>query len=198
LPDTLTSLTLINQPYLETIKFDTSAKNLISISLDNIPNINTYPLVKEVFSTEAAKSFYLTNINWVIEDEQNAVEGTKLVGIDILDTILSNKAYPINNNYTKAQSISGTILVNIPGYSVNEYEIYKKYKELLPNVEIKFSEAMTVTKAYNIIFKTDNTNEALIHYEVKAGAGANETLGALTSADGPTGEAMRTPSRAST
>jgi GTP-binding protein len=50
----------------------------------------------------------------------------------------------------------------------------------------------------NIIFKTDETEDALIHYEVKAGAGANETLGFLTSAEGPTGEAIKIPAKAST
>jgi hypothetical protein len=198
-PNTLTSLTLTNQPYLTKIKFDSSAKGLMSIVLDNIPGLNTYPLVKEVYDSTAIKTFYLSNINWIIEDAQTAVEGNKLVGIDILD-ILANpaKAQPYYSSYNVAQSISGKITVNVAGLSVNEYEIYKKYKAIFPNVEIIFGEDMTTTHAYNIIFKTDNEADALIHYEVKAGVGANETIGLLTSADGPTGEAMRLPAKAST
>jgi hypothetical protein len=109
-----------------------------------------------------------------------------------------SKANPYYTNYNVAQSISGKITINIPGLTVNEYDIYKKYKETFPNVEIIFGDKITTTKAYNIIFKTDETEDALIHYEVKAGAGANETLGFLTSVEGPTGEAIKIPAKAST
>jgi hypothetical protein len=95
LPDSLTSLTLRNQPYLSKIKFDNNARGLTKIVLEDVPNFNSYNIVKEVFSsTTLAKTFHLTNINWIIEDAQKATaivnERNKLTGIDILD-ILSNK-----------------------------------------------------------------------------------------------------------
>jgi hypothetical protein len=45
----------------------------MDIVLNGVPGLNTYPLVKEVYSTNVIKDFYLSNINWVIEDSQKAV-----------------------------------------------------------------------------------------------------------------------------
>ena len=197
-PDTLESLTLTNQPYLDTIKFDTSASRLTSIVLDNVPSCNTYNLVKQVFSTENAKSFYLTNINWEITDAQIATENGRLTGIDILDILLSDKAYPSKEDYSKSQSLSGVITINIPGIKVNEYEIYEKYKQSFPNVTIRYgSNIDEIVTAYNLVFMTSNDETAVVHYEVKTSSGQDLTLKQLTSADGPTGENMRIPSRAS-
>lgn len=198
-PNSLDSLTLTNQPYLHTIKFDESASGLTKIVLDNIPNCDTYELVKQVFSTEIAKYFYLTNINWNISDTQVAMENGKLVGIDILDILLSDKAYPINENYSKAQSLSGTITINIPDIKVDEYEIYNKYKKNFPNITIQYGDNIgEIITAYNLVFKTSNDVDATIHYAVKASSEEGLTLKQLTSADGPTGEDMRVPNRAST
>lgn len=197
-PDTLQNLTLTNQPYLNKIVFDSSASGLTSIILDNVPNLNSYGLVKEVFSTTTAKSFYLTNINWTITDTQTATENGELKGIDILDILLSDKAYPSNNNYTKAQSLSGTITLDISGVSVDEYAIYEKYKKAFPNVNIKYGSNMgDREEAFDIIFMTDDSDEAIVHYEVKAPNDKSKTLGELTAETGPTGAAIRTPSKAS-
>ncbi len=198
LPDTLETLTLTNQPYLHTIQFDTSASRLTKIELENVPSCNTYSLVKQVFNSQNAKSFYLTNINWEIADEQIATENGKLVGIDILDTLLSEKAYA-KEGYTKAQAISGTITINIPEVKVNEYEIYEKYKKDFPNVIIQYGDAIgEIVTAYDLVFMTSNEDDAIIHYQVKTSSDQNLTLKELTSANGPTGEDMRVPSRAST
>ena len=199
-PDTLQNLTLTNQPYLDTIVFDDNARGLTSIILDNIPNFDSYELVKEVFSTSTAKSFYLTNINWNISDSQNATENGKLKGLDILDTLWSNLAYPANNNYTKAQSLSGIITIDIPDVEIDEYEIYEKYKQKFPNVTIKYgSNANGLKKSYKITFMTsDDPETAVVHYEVQAPNDKSLSFGQLTSVEGPNGEAIRTPSRAST
>lgn len=196
-PDKLDNLTLTNQPYLTTIKFDNTAELVKTIILDNVPNFDSYNLVKEVFSTNISKFFYLTNVNWVITDAQLATENGKLVGIDILDILLSDKALSAKNGYTKAQSLSGNIVINIPGIIVDEYAIYEKYKKLFPNVNISYGENVGELKqSYKMTFMTSNDPSiATVHYTVDAPNDQSLTLGELTSANGPKGEAMRDPER---
>ena len=194
LPATLTSLVLTNQPYLTTIHLDGTSR-ITSLFLDNVSNVDTYELTKEIFNGESVKQFYLTNINWNINDAQDGQnESGKLESIDILETLLSDKA-AARDGYTKAQCLSGIITINIEGCSVDEFTIYNKYNKLFPNLKIKYSDKVSVTKAKHIVFMNDSADDAIVHYEV-FGDGT-ETIGKLISASGPNGVAMRNPSKGS-
>ena len=198
-PDSLTSLTLTNQPHLTQIKFDNNPSNVLDIRLDNVPSFDSYGLVKKVFSGNTTKKFYLTNINWTISELQEGMDANKnLNSIDILEKLLSEKAQPSFSNLSKAQSLTGTITINIPGCIVKEYDIYAKYKSQFPNLTILYGpniDKNNSTMAYDIKFISENSENAIDHYHVKAGQG--KTLGFLTSKEGPNGEAMKTPNKPS-
>jgi hypothetical protein len=133
-----------------------------------VPNFDSYDLVKDIFSVDNYKEFYLTNINWTIDDPQNATENGVLKGIDILDILLSDTAITLENR-TKAQSLTGKITIDIPGIEIDEYELYTKYKKHFPNLTISYGEHVGELKeAYHMTFMSSDEAEATIHYEVDA------------------------------
>jgi hypothetical protein len=189
---------LTNQPYLTTLSLD-GCGGIQSIFLDNVPQCNTYDIVKSVFADNSTKRFYLTNINWEITD--NSLEGDELKTIDILETLLSDKAKP-RDGYEKAQCLSGTITINM-NCKVDEFEIYNKYHRAFPNITIQYNEEnVEVDSAVHIKFMDDLAdNNPKVHYEVYA-SGDSEgdaaiALGVLISADGPNGVAMKSPVKVS-
>lgn len=193
--ETLKDLTLINQPNLSILEFDSDTLNLDSITLDNTPLVNSYNIVKKMFSGSLTteKKFYFYNFNWTIEDDQSNMDpGNTLTQIDILEVLLSNMAQPSKEQFTKKQSLSGKIILN-GNYKVDEYTIYDKYKRIWPNVEIAYGNNIDLTKAYSITFKKTSDENAENHYQVKAQPGGTQSIGTLISEDGPTGVAMTAP-----
>ena len=199
-PDSLTSLTLTNQPHLTEIKFDNNPSNILDIRLDNVPSYDSYGLVKKIFSGNTVKKFYLTNVNWTVSERQEGMDiDDNLKSIDILEKLWSEKAQTSFSTLTKSQSLTGTLTINISGCKVNEYEIYSLYKTKFPNLTILYGPNIDKTHsvlAYDIKFMSEeDPAEAIEHYHVKAGQG--KTLGFLTSKEGPNGEAMKTPNKPS-
>ena len=195
LPENIEDIKIINQPYIETLSFE-KPENLRAICFDRV-NYNTYPIVKTAFESayinkEIQKTFYLTNINWIIDD--NSLVDGKLINIDILDWLDQDnfKSYFEGNN--KKTSITGTITIDMK-CEVDEYVLYEKYRQKYPNVVIKYNEGedkVIITKAKKIVFKIDNN----IHYEVWGDG--SKSVGELVSASGPTGVAMSVPNKGST
>lgn len=192
LPDGLTSLTLTNQPHLEELVLE-STRRLESITLDRVTKLNSYPLVKQVFSTGPAKGFYLAEVNWVIEDDQNHTTNrdgvTYTTALDILETLKdASKAYPLRN-LSLAQALTGTITINIDGAKMNEYEIYNKYKTTFPNLVIQYGDKVDLEQAVDVRFMSgDHTT---VHYQVFGETG--NSLGKLISSDGPNGKPLTDP-----
>ena len=171
LPNTLTSLTLKEQPYLSNIVFDDlsiATQKIQKIVLDKInPAFNSYDIVKNIFNTTNIKSYYLNNINWVITEEQPVDEDTgKIKAITLLDILADpTRSSPIEG-YSSAQALSGTITLKIPGAKVNEFFIYEKYlKTTFPNLIIKY-EDMVVEPATHIEFMRTEEANSSVFYDV--------------------------------
>ena len=198
LPDALTSLTLTNQPHLEVLELE-SVRRLESIALDRVTKLNSYPLVKKVFSTAPAKGFYLTEVNWVITDDQVNVTTkdngkTYITGIDILEILKdTTRAYPLRN-LTVAQALTGTITIDIENANINEYEIYNKYKSIYPNLTIQYSDRVALEQAIDLRFMSgDGTT---VHYQVYGETG--NKVGTLISVNGPNGKPLTDPNKPDT
>jgi hypothetical protein len=81
---------------------------------------------------------------------------------------------------------------------VDEYALYEKYAKVFPNVEIQFSDDVTLSPAAaSIKFYTDK-NKSDVYYSVKGKTDGSQTLESLTSTSGPTGIAMPEPIKPST
>ena len=199
LPNTLTSLTLINQPYLTSIVFDDLAigtSSIQKITLDKISNFNTYPIIKGIFNTSTIKNYYLTNVNWVIEDQELTDDGY-IETIDILDKLMDDSIGVPNEGYNRQQALTGTLILNVPNSKVIEFNIYNKYNKTFPNLTILYGENVTITKAKHIQFMdNDIKEEANLYYEVFTDG--SEKLGYLISKEGPNGIALGSPAKSST
>lgn len=204
LPNTLTSLTLTNQPYLSLIEFDNLAigtNSINTIVLDKISAMDTYPIVKGVFANQSLedekgnKTFFLTNVNWLLENSDDVIlEGNKITGITILEKLLKANC---RGSYNHSQSLSGTITINVNNTEVNQFEIYNKYNKKFPNVTIKYGNNVTVEGAKKVIFyDNDIVEKAQVFYEVLTDG--TQKLETLISEDGPNGIALRKPSKAPT
>lgn len=199
LPSTLTSLVLTNQPYLTNIEFDSETLNYLdTIRLDEVPQFNSYELIKKQCDGITIRTFYLKNFNWTITDTQKAMEGNTLTGIDILDALSNTNKVQVPDGVARKQAFSGTITIDIPNAEIDEYELYKKYKDIFPNIEIKYGENIgSIKPAYTLTFKSDNTSDATVIYTVKTNG--ELTLEAQTSKDtSPNGESLKVPTKANT
>jgi hypothetical protein len=68
------------------------------------------------------------------------VKNNKIVSIPILDQLLTknplDKSGQIVNKHEN--SLTGTIIIDIPNTTVDEFEIYNKYVGYYPNLSIKY------------------------------------------------------------
>ena len=203
LPANMTSLTLTNQPYLTTLVLE-KPSSLNELTLDRVTAIDSYRLTKSAMSA-GETAFYLTDINWVIDDEQNGVETkadgiTYLTSIDILEQMaesLTNDqsaVYP-KTGYTLAQALTGTITIKVPNVTVVEYDMYNKYRAMFPNITIKYDESVTTVQRSPTIYFMGGDGTS-VHYKVLSDG--KTTIKNLISADGPNGVAMTDPTKAPT
>lgn len=208
LPSSLKSLSLIGQPHLETIKFDNDTANITKLRVEDV-DFDTYPLAKMITTERPANStteFYFKNINWRIDSLESAdtIDSGKLTGLGVLDCLLdSDISNPIDGE--RKASLSGTLIIAIPNVTIDEYEIYDKYKRAFPNLDIVFdtsASGMEVNSAYTLTFYNDNPDDedSTVFYSVKAPQSPTEEqhLGYLVSAEGPNGEELGTPAKTST
>ena len=198
LPNTLTSLELINQPHLTTIEFDSlaiGAASIRSITLDKVSALDSYPIVKNMFKTDvAARSYLLTQVNWNLTEEDDFIlEGNEIKAIDILDK-LADEASPLADNI--AQALSGTLTINIDK-TVDQFAIYNKYNRKFPNLKILYGDSTTVIPAKTITFFNHDVEELADEFYLVYTDGT-ETLAYLTSAEGPNSAPLGRPTKAST
>lgn len=197
LPKTLTSLTLTNQPYLTEIRFDDddivgATKSIQSVTFDRVPLFDSYPIVAGVFKDTTAKTFYLTNVNWVIDDEDDfVVEDDRVTGIKILDAL--KVAYP-KDGYSTAQALTGTITVNV-AKTISQFDIYEKYTKVFPNVTILYGDDVDLERAKEIRFFSD---EGVSEPYFTVYTDGTRTMAELVSASGPGGKDLTNPTKAST
>lgn len=201
LPKTLKTLIIKNQPHLDTIVFDSTGTLILSaLELIGINKVNTYPIVKEVFSIDVNTIPYiLTDVNWYINDFTN----NNVTSIPILDTLihhyLNNGSFKPATGYNLASAITGEVTIDgTPGNNivVNEFDLYNLYKKYFPNLIIKFGENVTLTEAARIKFISDDNNT--VYYEVLTDSSKSSNLAYLVSDDGPNGVELGTPSKPST
>ena len=176
--DGLSKLTKENLYYDEEI-FDT----LKIVSIVNCPAFDdfTYELAIKNNLTD----YKFNGFNWVVSDLSDLVhENGKIQSIKALNNLINKTPNP-----SSAAALIGTLTIDVE-CEANEYDIYKLYSKIYPNLTIKYSDKVNLTKAKELIFRNyKNSNE--YHYYV-LGSG-NETISELISADGPTGAAMTTP-----
>ena len=79
-----------------------------------------------------------------------AADGKTIVAIPVLDYLMTKKI--MKDGATRAESLTGTITVNVPNTEVNELIIYEKYITTFPNVTIVYGENVTVDEAKKIKF----------------------------------------------
>jgi hypothetical protein len=100
---------------------------------------------------------------------------------------------------TTAASLVGKIIIDVP-CNINEYDIYNTYIKTYPNLVIEYSNNIGngYEPAVELIFKkTEDSAEQ--HYRVLSNGNADgENISTLISASGPTGMAIKTPSREAT
>jgi hypothetical protein len=61
----------------------------------------------------------------------------KIVNIPVLDYLLSRQTI---DGLPTAEALTGTLYINVPGTSVNEFDIYTKYNPYYPNLTISYNE----------------------------------------------------------
>lgn len=163
--------------------------NLYSLSIENCPIVNTYDLVN---NSPNLSQYFLKNIDWTITN--NELVSGELKNIDILDKL--SGLIPLGS--TSAASLTGKITIDII-CSVDEFEIYKKYCKTYPNLEIVYSNKVTVDNAITLSFLSDDADNAIVYYTVKGSGDADgDNVGTLISANGPTGTALINPSKTET
>ena len=193
LPDNLQQLFILGQPYLKTIEFDTkNGSHLTHLSLDNI-SMNTYQLCSNFFSSVGGR-FKMTNINWTIDNinELSRDDNGKIVGINILDTILNSGKFTTIDDIALKNALTGKLTIDVQQAQVDEYALYSKYIKDFPQLEIIFGDNVSVDKALELIFFSDKPDEENRHviYNIKIPKNNNKTLEELVYNNPVTGQPL--------
>lgn len=200
-------LHMIDLTKLQKVTFDEGiGENLNTLDVQNCPVVDTKSLIQQVIDAGRTDLYYkLTNINWTITD--NSLDGRQLNKIDILEPFLPNDVYDPDAGWylnkfrplgyaagdtinTPAISLTGTITID-QSCDVNEFDIYFKYTKNFPNLEIKYTDKVTLVKAPHITFMENDLPDSPVLYSVLADG--KKTIGELTSNEGPSGIAMSSP-----
>ena len=126
--------------------YENDFSKLIMLYIKNT-NINTYNIVKGNYdTTKTLTNYYIEGFDWTLSQASDfeIVDG-RIVGIPVLDFLSQKTPEGVND---KAMALLGTLTINLTGYKINEYNIYHKYQALYPNVEIKYSNAVTQQDTY--------------------------------------------------
>ena len=110
-------------------------------------------------------------------------DSNKIINIPVLDYLLSRQTW---DGIPTAEALTGTLEVNIPGTTVDEFEIYNKYIASYPNLTIVFTGG-GVTKANNIEFfamsaedvTDDNIGDFTPYYAIKTTTAQGKSLNDL-------------------
>lgn len=140
--------------------------------------------------------------NWNIAKEKvNLVENGEIKRIPILDQLMTKKPLKGNQQVSVVTALSGTIEIAVPA-KVNQFELYQKYNNIYPNVNIIYNKEIigsdNLIPAYKIEFYNVNniTENTEAYYTVLTDG--SYTLSELISDQGPAGIAMVAPTKQST
>lgn len=177
----------------ETSIFDT----LTSISVKNCPAFDSYSYE---LALRAPINYYVFNdFVWNITENSDThfdlVDG-EVVGIKVLDKLLQALT---QEGYTTSTALSGIINIDVDCV-VDEFKIYKKYCKQYPNLIINYTNKVSgLNPAVELKFMGGEGESAAIHYRVLGSGNADgDSIGALISAEGPTGIAMTDPVKGNT
>lgn len=124
------------------------------------------------------------------------VENGKVTAIPVLE-YLPTKEYL--DSASHAEALSGNIHIDVDA-EISEYDIYQKYHNVYPNVTFTYGDKVKLTNAYTIKFfnvEKDSFTESIVPYYTVLSNGT-QNLAFLTSAAGPVGSALSTPTKMST
>ena len=126
----------------------------------------------------------------------------RITDIPVLELLSVKQTY---ENIPVSQAITGTITIDVSA-AADEFALYSKYHSLYPNLTIKYSNKVALSKAYNITFysqdKADVDDEDMDldvttpHFEVVTNG--TYTLETLISKTGPANKDMSMPIKAPT
>ena len=168
LPETITSLTLIDQTQLTqdnftigTCSYNEETKErtytnqsgkIILLRIENTP-IDSYALVKN----NQIQQFYLKNIDWIINNVDDLNDDK--TEINVLEKLLSNTVISAISGQEKSQSLIGNItLKSSLGLTANQaMSLYNKYckADVFPNINFIF-EGLNI---YDVIILNGNSTE---------------------------------------
>lgn len=154
LPTTITSLVLDNQTHLLNNNFtlgtydsetdtytDANNLNLQIISIEGMPQFNSYPLVK--LSCGTLQGYCFRDINWTINNAEIQDTSDNLKGIRPLETLLNRKAQPQykGSATSTARALTGTIAFATDVDAVDSLKIYEHYSTIFPDLIFQFDES---------------------------------------------------------
>lgn len=153
LPITITSLVMDNQTNLLNNKFTigtydsttdtyTNANeiNLTTISIEGMPQFNSYPLVKA--SCNYIMGYCLRDIAWTVNASDIIDTADGLKGIAALETLLNRNAEPQykGSTTTTMRALTGTITFNTDVDAINALDVYTHYQDIYPDLTFIFDE----------------------------------------------------------
>lgn len=184
------TLEMSNLQHLKTFVIDENPVypkyNLTVLKINNCPTVDSYDIVKN----SKLLHYQLQDVDWVITD--NVLNGKKLETLEVIDKLKDIE----NNSYgPSVTSLTGRVLIDMD-CEVDEYTIYQKYCKAYPNLEIVYSEKVNLNPASpKLVFYGDEGKTVPI-YSVHGPADGSISVETLISANGPTGIAIKDPTKA--
>ena len=173
---------------------------LVQISIKNTP-IDSYTLAKKTIvepEVRVLTHFCFQGVDWEISNINDVVldEDGTMIGIKVLDELLSENIYSYPGVATKAEALSGRIYINLTDTPIDEYSLYQKYNSNWPNITIEYNpENPNLQPASTINFYNSETIKGEPYYSVKSNSKVN--LASLTGENSPLGEALKSPVKVS-
>lgn len=203
IPTTVNNLLIDSHPTLAADKFTigyfdyntnqyvNDYSKLVHISVKNTP-IDTYEIARQAVlytPNRNLMSYNFQDVNWTIDKVEDVViENGAITGIKLLDELHTLKPY--TNSATHAESLTGTLTVDVGDYTIDEFTLYDIYNKIYPNLKIKYISS-GLQKAYTINFYNSEIVLGEPYYSVLSNGSA--TLAYLISDEGPNGIALTEP-----
>lgn len=209
---TLTAYKLSNLTNITVDEDDPDTSEIIEPSIySSIQNVYVKdcprldPYTYKFAKCNSLERYLLTGFNWTITSLDDLISNgetgsdKKFIDIMALNNLTDGTTLPKLGSTTQA-ALSGTITVDVNG-TIDEFVIYNKYAETFPNLTINYTNnVVDLIPAVKLIFKTNETESADIHYKVLGNnsASATDTITKLISDEGPLKTAIKTPSKQNT
>ena len=192
--NSLASIKMVGLKQLKDIQVDEGIYSSIKdIYITDTPAMNEHSY-KMILGAKELQRYHLTGFNWTITSIDDLVlNNNQVIGIKIIDKLIDKLIYTDN----KSTALIGEIRIDVD-CECDEYTLYEAYAAIYPNLNIVFTNKVTLNKAPQITFYSNeyNAESNSIHYSVKGNG--NKTIGWLISEEGPTKVAMTDPYKPST